>query len=1225
MKSSSLPRMRAPVPALAATPRVWVWLAAVAAIGAPASRSAEAQLVPDGFRCELILAAPEVEHPSAVTCDDQGNLFIGEDPMDMRGPPTGHIDRVLLLRWDAEGRPIKTVFADKLSAVFGLLWHDGWLYVLHAPYYSRLKDTTGDGVADVREDLITDLGVDGLVYVSVGDKGIPKATGRDGSTITLEGGGIIRMKPEGTELEIVSTGTRNHLDVAIDALDNLFTYDNTDDGLGWWTRFSHHVPTGYYGYPYDYLRHPERHLPQISEHGGGAPAGGACYLEAVWPEQYRGNAFFCEWGKGRVQRFTLTRRGATFDAAIADFLTNDGSGDLRPLDLCFSPDGRHMYLADWAIGGWLQPVQAGRVFRITYVGDGVPPEPPRARHDDPMPAQLRSLAHPAHSERMRAQYRLAAMGRVAIEPVATLLHTADAPLLARVHALWTLNLLADRVGGFDPADAWLAALGDADPDLRAQAARALGYRRVASAVKPLIAALGDEDGAVRLQATIGLGRIGDRQAVGSLCDALADPERFVQFTAMQALRAIGDWSLASEYLQADDRVLREQMILTLTGVYDDHAVAALAAAAASAADPNTRAAALRALAEVHRKADPYTGGWWGTMPARGEPARPKRHAWTGTEIVLSALRAALDSSEATVRLAAAESLLTIGDQPALAPLRRLAASDPVDEVRLVAIRAQAAAKDPAALEVLLEIARHQRARDAVRQEAVRAAAAIGSPEAVERLAHLTADSTTSDDLAVLALTALAQLKRPEALPAVESRLAAPAAPVRAAAIVALAAIDRKQAPARIARLLEDDPDPQVRRAALRALADLRAVDAVPAMIAAAADDQVRFEAIQALAAVPDARALPLYLDALVDRSPALREASRGALARLRGQIADEIVRRHQDNALSPEAMAELQIVMSPLEPIRAWQVIGPYPKPHQPEFDVSQAPDLAARVEVQGRRLAWQELTTTHPAGKYRIDHLLSPGSEVWAMFYTPIEVDTPGRAQIVFGSNDQCVLWLNGRKIFEFLGARGWNPTTNRLDIDLRSGVNHLWAMVGNNDGPWEFSLQVSRRDPKFAFLFEIDPPQRDPAVFRDYALQHAGDPQRGRAIFFDQQGAACGKCHVVAGQGQTVGPDLTDVGAKYPREELIRSVLDPSNRVADSYQVTIVITDDGRIHQGIVKSETDAALELLDAEGTRSSVSLMPSGLTQGMTPEDFADLIAYLESLKTAPAGQPAPPTK
>ena len=69
-----------------------------------------------------------------------------------------------------------------------------------------------------------------------------------------------------------------------------------------------------------------------------------------------------------------------------------------------------------------------------------------------------------------------------------------------------------------------------------------------------------------------------------------------------------------------------------------------------------------------------------------------------------------------------------------------------------------------------------------------------------------------------------------------------------------------------------------------------------------------------------------------------------------------------------------------------------------------------------------------------------------------------------------------------------------------------------------------------------------------------------------------------------------------------------------------------DGRVVTGIVRTESDAAVEIQDSEAKlvrlakdqiderkRSDVSLMPNGLATGLSPQDFADLIAYLETLK------------
>jgi putative heme-binding domain-containing protein len=120
------------------------------------------------------------------------------------------------------------------------------------------------------------------------------------------------------------------------------------------------------------------------------------------------------------------------------------------------------------------------------------------------------------------------------------------------------------------------------------------------------------------------------------------------------------------------------------------------------------------------------------------------------------------------------------------------------------------------------------------------------------------------------------------------------------------------------------------------------------------------------------------------------------------------------------------------------------------------------------------------------------------------------------------------------------------------------------------------------------------------------------------------------VSGQGGLVGPELSGVGIKYPREELITSVLYPSQRISSGYEPIVIATGDGRVITGIVKSETPDAIEVEDADAKRikiakadvdarkpSDVSLMPNGLAEGLSPSDFADLIAYLETLKDTAA--------
>jgi putative heme-binding domain-containing protein len=149
---------------------------------------------------------------------------------------------------------------------------------------------------------------------------------------------------------------------------------------------------------------------------------------------------------------------------------------------------------------------------------------------------------------------------------------------------------------------------------------------------------------------------------------------------------------------------------------------------------------------------------------------------------------------------------------------------------------------------------------------------------------------------------------------------------------------------------------------------------------------------------------------------------------------------------------------------------------------------------------------------------------------------------------------------------------------------------------------------------------------------MNRAGDPQRGKALFVSPK-SNCAGCHKVHGQGGDVGPDLSQVGGKFDRTHLIESILDPSAEITQGYHATVIETKSGRTLTGIVKSESPPAVTLLDAGGKQvtvaladiesravSPVSLMPSGLADDMTPAEFTDLVAYLQTLRTGRAPTP-----
>jgi putative heme-binding domain-containing protein len=156
--------------------------------------------------------------------------------------------------------------------------------------------------------------------------------------------------------------------------------------------------------------------------------------------------------------------------------------------------------------------------------------------------------------------------------------------------------------------------------------------------------------------------------------------------------------------------------------------------------------------------------------------------------------------------------------------------------------------------------------------------------------------------------------------------------------------------------------------------------------------------------------------------------------------------------------------------------------------------------------------------------------------------------------------------------------------------------------------------------------PPTASVAEYREFALRHEGNLNRGKEIFSEEQRTGCVRCHTVDGRGGKAGPDLFAVGDKFGRREIIDAVLLPSATIAVGYNTVTVETQAGEEFQGIVKEVTDQWISLMGGDGKlvriqitniserrTSEVSLMPEGLQAGLSVQEFTDLVEYLVSLK------------
>ncbi len=151
------------------------------------------------------------------------------------------------------------------------------------------------------------------------------------------------------------------------------------------------------------------------------------------------------------------------------------------------------------------------------------------------------------------------------------------------------------------------------------------------------------------------------------------------------------------------------------------------------------------------------------------------------------------------------------------------------------------------------------------------------------------------------------------------------------------------------------------------------------------------------------------------------------------------------------------------------------------------------------------------------------------------------------------------------------------------------------------------------------------DPQV----VLAIKGNAENGRRFFFSDAASQCKNCHRVNSNGGTLGPDLSQIGKKYKRHELLESLIEPAKKIDEKYISYVLLTTAGKVLTGILveKSETHTALNVLkEGQGELVRVpaaeieqllpqkkSLMPERMLRDLTPQQAADLLEYLASLQ------------
>ncbi len=616
--------------------------------------------VADGFDVTLFATSAQANYPVYVAASPGGDLYVASDGNGSLGrdPDRG---RVIRLRdSDKDGKADQvTEFVKDLDSPRGMVWDHDRLYVIHPPDISCFIDRDGDGKSDERQTLVKgiafgfdkrpadhttnglSLGIDGWLYISGGDFGFMDAVGTDGKHLQHRAGGVVRFRPDGSGLEIFSTGTRNILGTPISPLLDLFARDNTNDGGGWDVRFHHFTGLEDHGYPRMYINFGDEIVKPLADYGGGSGCGSVYLSEPGFPAKWNDAPLTCDWGSNALWRHSVEPDGATFkETAKPEALVKM----TRPTDA--DVDGMSaIYQASWkgANFRWDGP-DVGYIVRVTPKGYTPEPLPDFEKADEK--ELVRLLESPSQVRTLEAQRALLRRpGTAAMkDALLALAGNPNKPLPARVAALYALTQRAVKAESAAPVIQAVAPLA-ADPALRRFVMRALGdvgldkFSEGKTTVPIAIFDVGFKSGdaRTRLEAIVGASRQNVVTAGPQIAALLDDADPVVRHTAFSGLAMLGAADACFAVL--DDPAKRTGALRALMRMHQPEVVDGLIARLEKATAG--RSDLLAALCRLHFKEGEWKGDSWGTRPdTRGPYYQPE--GWSETPRIAAVLKAELE-------------------------------------------------------------------------------------------------------------------------------------------------------------------------------------------------------------------------------------------------------------------------------------------------------------------------------------------------------------------------------------------------------------------------------------------------------------------------------------------------------------------------------------------------------------------------------------------------------
>lgn len=618
-----------------------------------------------------VFSGPDVApDPASMAVAPTGEVYVGVDKIGSLGKKMGEGAIVRIVDCNHDGiMDTSTVFT-QVDNPRGIIPIGDEVYVLHTTFSKQTGKATGmalvkfedkdhDGKADGEPQMLishmsnpnylrsrgTDhatngirMGIDGWIYIAVGDFGFHNAVSADGTKLTMLGGGIVRVRPDGSEMEVYTHGMRNIYDVAIDPFMNIFTHGNTNDGGGWNVRFAHHIESGEYGYPMLFKHFTEEILPALVDMGGGSGTGALYMDDDRWPDKYNNVPMMADWGRSYLYMHHLTKDHASFTQKAEKFIEIP-----QITDVDVDASGT-LYLSAWDGAGFSGDSSKG--FTVRAVPKGMNPKGFPSLQDASIDELSQQLQSGSAKARLYAQYELLQRSKDdAAEAAWAIANNKELSPKIRVAGIFTYA----QAAGADGIDNLVELTKD--NDVKEFALRALADRKPhidQVPIEPFLAALNSSSDRIKIAAMVGLGRLGRKAAVEPLLKtpvpasfktpkpgtigphATPNSEIIPAHIAVRSLLKIG---AVDPLLDAVENEHNELAMWALRYIHEPKVPEKLIELYKNSDDADFKNEIIHNLARIYHKEAPYDGSWWwSTRPDTHGPYY-KAIGWQSTPLI----------------------------------------------------------------------------------------------------------------------------------------------------------------------------------------------------------------------------------------------------------------------------------------------------------------------------------------------------------------------------------------------------------------------------------------------------------------------------------------------------------------------------------------------------------------------------------------------------------------